>query len=117
MSDGRTGGVGEGIRSGVGILAAFKDAIEQTLAEAIERGDLSPERAKAAMLDAADRAQQVISEARERLDVVPRKEFDALAAEVVALRERLERVEGVRGGGGDVIGGPPPLPSGSIPVD
>ena len=35
-----------------------------------------------------------VDEARERLDFVPRKEFDALQTEVLELRQRLERLEG-----------------------
>jgi hypothetical protein len=41
----------------------------------------------------------VFGEARERLDVVPRREFDALKAEVEELRRRLDRLDG---GGGHV---------------
>ncbi len=41
------GGLTEGIRTGIGILAAVKETIEDTIQEAVERGDLSPERAAA----------------------------------------------------------------------
>jgi polyhydroxyalkanoate synthesis regulator phasin len=95
---GRTG-IGEGLRAGIGILAAFKDAIEETIEEAVQQNDLNPDRAKTALSGALERAQGVFDEARERLDVVPRREFDALKAEVEELRRRLDRLDG---GGGHV---------------
>jgi polyhydroxyalkanoate synthesis regulator phasin len=87
-------GISEGIRTGIGILTAFKEAIEETLEDAVKRGDLSPERAKSAMKEAADRVQETLEEARERVDFVPRKEFEALREEVAELRRRLGQVEG-----------------------
>ena len=84
----------EGIRTGIGILTAFKEAVEETLQEAVERGDLSPERAKQAMQGAADRLQAGIEDARDRFDVVTRSEFEALRDEVADLRARLARLEG-----------------------
>ncbi|HWK89418.1 MAG TPA: hypothetical protein VNP72_05460, partial [Longimicrobium sp.] len=78
----RRPGIGEGIRSGIGLLTAFKDAVEETIQEAMARGDLSPERARQALGDALARAQETVGEVRERLDVVPRRDFDALRAEV-----------------------------------
>lgn len=89
----RGGGIGEGIRTGIGVLAAFKDAIEETIDEAIARGDLSPERARAAVRDAADRVQTSLEDVRERLDVVSRKEFEALQVEAATLRRRVEALE------------------------
>jgi polyhydroxyalkanoate synthesis regulator phasin len=100
------GGIGEGIRTGLGILTAFKDAIEQTLEEAVERGDLTPERARQAMREAADRVQVGLEGARERLDFVSRREYDDLRAELAQLRERVARLEGGSG--------PEPRPSGII---
>lgn len=84
----------EGIRTGIGILTAFKEAVEETLQEAVDRGDLSPERAKQAMQGAADRLQAGIEDARDRFDVVTRREFEALRDEVADLRSRLSRLEG-----------------------
>ncbi|CAA9302885.1 MAG: hypothetical protein AVDCRST_MAG68-604 [uncultured Gemmatimonadetes bacterium] len=87
-------GIGEGIRTGLGVLTAFKEAVEETLQEAVDRGDLKPERAKQALTDALSRAQGAVGGAvgdvRERLDWVSRKEFDELRAEVAELRHRLE---------------------------
>ncbi len=92
--------IGEGIRSGVGVLAAFKEAIEETIQEANARGDLSPDRAKQFLGDALHRAQETVGEVRERLEWVPRKEFEALQAEVAELRRRLDALGG-RGTGGE----------------
>jgi polyhydroxyalkanoate synthesis regulator phasin len=103
--------LGEGIRSGIGVLAAFKEAIEETIQEASARGDLSPERAKELLGSALHRAQDAAGEVRDRLDLVPRRDFDALREEVALLRARLDGLEG-RGG---VLGpgsSPPPSPEG-----
>jgi polyhydroxyalkanoate synthesis regulator phasin len=108
MAEERSGGIGEGIRTGIGILNAFKEAIEETLEEAIARGEMSPERARIAMREAAERLQTSVGEARERFDFVSRREHEALQQEVAELRGRLDRLER----GGDV----PRLGSG-IPVD
>jgi polyhydroxyalkanoate synthesis regulator phasin len=91
--------IGEGLRAGIGILSAFRDAIEETIEEAVERNDLNPDRAKTALSGALERAQGVFEDVRERVDVVPRREFDALKAEVEELRRRLDRLDG---GGGQV---------------
>jgi polyhydroxyalkanoate synthesis regulator phasin len=89
----QSGAIGEGLRAGLGILTAFKDVIEETIQEAVDRGDLAPDRARQAMKDAARRLQEGFDETRERLDMVPRAEFDRLRAEVEALRDRIERME------------------------
>ena len=88
------GGIGDGIRTGIGILSAFKDAIEETLEEAVKRGDLSPERAGQTMRDAAQKVQESFDGARERFDFVSKAEYDELKAEVALLRERVARLEG-----------------------
>ena len=87
-------GIGEGIRTGIGVLTAFKEAVEETLQEAVDRGDLKPERAKQALTDALSRAQGAVGDVRERLDFVSRKEFDDLRAEVAELRARLDGSSG-----------------------
>ena len=91
--------VSEGIRQGIGVLSAFRDALEETINEAKERGDLSPDRAKQVMSDALHKAQEAAGGARERLDFVAQKEFDALRAEVERLRARVQILE--RAGGAD----------------
>ena len=86
--------VSDGIKQGIGVLSAFRDALEETINEARERGDLSPERAREAMKGALHRAQEAAEGARERLDFVSQKEFDALAERVAALEKRLEGTAG-----------------------
>lgn len=98
--------VREGIRAGLGILSALKDAVEETVQDMLDRGELSPERAREAVRTTMDRAQAAFDDARVRLDFVPRREFEALQAEVAELRRR---VEGLRQGGGGT-------PAADIPV-
>lgn len=112
MTDEKRGTVSEGIRTGVGILAAFRDAVEETLQEVMDRGDLSPERARATMRDAAQRLTMSLEEARERLDLVPRRELELLREEVEELRARVDRLEA---GGAAAEGSQ--SPSEPIPVD
>jgi polyhydroxyalkanoate synthesis regulator phasin len=100
------GGIGEGIRTGLGILNAFKEAIEETLDDAVKRGDLTPDRAKQTMREAADRIQGTFDGARERFDFVSRREHDELKGELGLLRDRVARLEGAPA--------PPPEPSGII---
>jgi len=83
----------EGIRQGIGVLSAFKDALEETIQEARERGDLSSDRAKGVMKDALAKAQSAADDARERFDFVQQKEFDRLRETVEELRERLAALE------------------------
>ncbi len=94
MTEQRSGGIAEGIRTGIGMIAAFKDALEESLDEAIARGDLSPERARNVVRDTANRVQSTLGEARERLELVSRREFDSLRLEVEELRARLDQAEG-----------------------
>ncbi len=90
MSEEKRTGFSDGVRQGLGVLSAFKEAIEETLSEARERGDLNPERARSAMRSALHRAQEVAGDARERLDFVNRKEFEALRDRVDELWRRFE---------------------------
>ena len=86
--------VRDGIQAGLGILGALKDAVEETVQEMLDRGELSPERAREAVRTTMDRAQATFDEARTRLDFVPRRDFDALQADVEALRRRVDALEG-----------------------
>ena len=87
-------GTREGFRAWLGVLDAFKEAIEETIEEVRQRGAPSPERAREAMRSTMKRAQAAMGEARERLDLVPRREFDALREEVAELRRRVSDLEG-----------------------
>ena len=83
----------DGIKQGIGVLSAFKEAIEETIQDARDRGDLSGDRAKGVMKDALGRAQAAASGAREKLDFVNQAEVTALRAELAALKNRLEVLE------------------------
>ena len=48
--------VREGIRAGLGILSALKDAIEETVQDMRDRGELSQERAREAVRTTMERA-------------------------------------------------------------
>ena len=82
-----------GIRQGIGMLTALKDAIEESLNEARERGDLTPERAREVIRTTLDKAQAKAGEAKDALDFVKQKEFDALKTVVDNVKVRLGRVE------------------------
>ena len=101
--------VSDGIKQGIGVLSAFRDAVEETINEARQRGDISSDRAKEVMKSALDRAQEAAEGARERLDFVSQKEFDALSGKVDAVLERLDRLEASMGpsGGGSTPGADP----------
>jgi polyhydroxyalkanoate synthesis regulator phasin len=84
----------DGIKQGIGVLSAIKDALEETIQEARERGDLSTDRAKSVMKDALERAQSAASGARERLDFAHQGELEALRAQVEGLQNRIVHLEG-----------------------
>lgn len=84
-------------RSAIDALGAVRDEVEHAIEDLRSREDLSPDRARDAVRDAMRRAQDAMEDARERIDFVPRREFDDLRAEVVELRGRVEALEG--GGG------------------
>ncbi len=95
-------GIGDGIRTGVGVLNAFRQAIEETISEAMEgSGEVTPERARALMKEATSRVQHSLEETRERLDFVSRRELDELRREVSALRGRVVALEGGGASGTD----------------
>ena len=85
--------VSDGIKQGIGVLSAFKDALEETINEARERGDLSSDKAKDVMKTALNKAQEAAEGARERLDFVSQKEFDTLGQAVDAVRDRVSALE------------------------
>ncbi len=89
----RTDSIKGGIRQGMSMLSAMKDAIEETLSEARERGDLTPERAQEVMRSTLEKAQARAGEAREAFDFVKQKDFDGLKGVVDELKERVKGVE------------------------
>jgi polyhydroxyalkanoate synthesis regulator phasin len=99
-------GIKEGVRAITGFLAALKDAIDETIRDARDSGDLDPDRAKQAMKSTMKRAADVVGDAADRIDFVPRKDLEQLREDVEALRARVTDLEAKVGGG----------PS-SIPID
>jgi polyhydroxyalkanoate synthesis regulator phasin len=93
-------GIKEGVRAITGFLAALKDAIEETIRDVRDTGDLDPNRAKEAMKSTMKRAQEAVDNVADRLDVISRKEFEALREEVAALRLRVTDLENRPGGSG-----------------
>jgi hypothetical protein len=104
----------EGLRAGIGILSALKDAIEETVQDMADRGELSEDRAREAVRTTMARVQSAFDDARVRFDFVPRREFEALKAEVADMRSRLARHEaahpGPAGAGGAARPGSGPQP-------
>ena len=89
----RTDSIKGGIRQGLSMLNAMKDAIEETLSEARERGDLTPERAKEVMRSTLEKAQARAGEAREAFDFVKQKDFDGLKGVVDGIKEKVKGIE------------------------
>jgi polyhydroxyalkanoate synthesis regulator phasin len=89
----RRGRMGDGIRQGIGVLSAFKDALEETIQEARDRGDLSTDRAKEVMKDALVKAQAAAEGAKDRLDFAHQTDLEALEAAVASLRSRVAELE------------------------
>jgi polyhydroxyalkanoate synthesis regulator phasin len=105
------GGVGDGVRTGIGILSAVRDALEETFGELLEGSDLSADRARQLVRDAGQRVQSGLEEARVRLDFVPREELEQLRREMAELKRRVDLLERSGSGGGD----PPRLGVDEIP--
>lgn len=90
--------VSDGIRQGMSVLNAMKDAIEETIKEAKERGDLSQERAKEVMKSGLAKAQKRMESAREAFEFVSQNDFEELRTKVDELKARLLNVERKVGG-------------------
>jgi len=80
------------------VLNAMKDAIEETIKEAKERGDLSQERAKEVMKSGLAKAQKRMESAREAFEFVSQNDFEELHTKVDELKARLLNVERKVGG-------------------
>ena len=87
------GKVSDGIKQGIGVLSAFKDALEETIQEAKDRGDISTERAKDVMKSALHKAQEAAGEAKDRLDLVTQKDFDGLKDAVDVIKDKVSGLE------------------------
>ena len=99
---GRRKSMGDGIKEGLGVLSAFKDALEETIQEARERGDLSSDRAKEVMKDTLGKAQTAAEGARDRLGFATKADLESVHDAVDSMKVRLgeleERVFGVSKG-------------------
>ena len=85
--------MGDGIKEGLGVLSAFRDALEETIQEARDRGDLSTDRAKEVMKETLGRAQTAAAEARGRLDFATQAELETVKSAVDAMQDRLKELE------------------------
>ena len=85
--------MGDGIKQGIGVLSAFRDALEETIQEARDRGDISTERAKEVMKDALDKAQTAGERARDRLDFANQTDMEAVKGAIDAVRQRVSDLE------------------------
>ena len=92
---GKKEGIRDGIRQGLGVLSAFKEAIEETIAEARERGDLSTDHAKDVMRGALDKAQAAAGSARDRFDFVTQLDFESLRDRMSDLASRVAALDGL----------------------
>ena len=89
----RSGRMGDGIRQGIGVLNAFKDALEETIQEARERGDLSTDRAKEVMKETLEKAQTAAGEAKDKLDFANQAEVEAVRGAIDSIQERVSALE------------------------
>jgi len=80
-------------RAGLGILSDLRDALEEVIAEARDRGDLSAERAREAFRNVVTRARDAAGEAKERLDFATQGELQEVRDAVAELKVRLENLE------------------------
>jgi polyhydroxyalkanoate synthesis regulator phasin len=75
---------------GLGILSTIREALDEVIAEAREKGGMSAERAREAVRGAMSRARDV---AGERLDLATRQELQEVKDLVAELKVRLENLE------------------------
>jgi hypothetical protein len=88
----------EGVRSISGMLGALKEAIEETFDELRGVNTTTPPPSDQAADEppaeesssAFRKAQETVEEVRDRFDFITRREFEALRAQVEALRSRLD---------------------------
>jgi polyhydroxyalkanoate synthesis regulator phasin len=80
-------------REGLGILSSIKDALEEVIAEARDKGGVSAEKARDVVRGAMARAKDAAGEARERLDLVTHQDLQQIREAVDELKVRLENLE------------------------
>lgn len=85
--------MGDGIRQGIGVLSAFKDALEETIQEARDRGDLSTDRAKEVMKEALGKAHDAAEGAKTRLDFATQVDMDSVRVTLDSMKRRLGELE------------------------
>jgi polyhydroxyalkanoate synthesis regulator phasin len=91
-----------GIKQGLGILSALKDAIEETIQDARDRGDLNPDRARDLVKKALGRAQDAAGDARSRLEELKERELPSVREAVEDLKRRVAKLEDEVGGAAGV---------------
>jgi polyhydroxyalkanoate synthesis regulator phasin len=77
-------------REGVGILSTIREALDEVIAEAREKGGVSAERAREAVRGAMAKARDV---AGDRLDLATRQELQEVRDGLAELKVRLENLE------------------------
>jgi polyhydroxyalkanoate synthesis regulator phasin len=84
---------GESEKEGLGILSSLKDALEDVISDAREKGGPSAERALRSVQAAVSRARDAAGEARGRIDFASEDQLGELRDVVSDLKARLERLE------------------------
>jgi polyhydroxyalkanoate synthesis regulator phasin len=80
-------------REGIGILSTLREALDEVINEARDKGGMNAERAREAMKVAMNRARVAAEEARERLDFATEQDVQELRDAVAELKVRLENLE------------------------
>jgi hypothetical protein len=83
----------EGGQAGLGILSTLKDALDEVLAEAREKGGTGAGKAREAVRGTMARARDMAEEAKERLDFASRQELEDVRNALAELKVRLENLE------------------------
>jgi polyhydroxyalkanoate synthesis regulator phasin len=77
-------------QGGLGFLSTIREALDDVIAEAREKGEMSAERAREAVRGAMGRARDV---AGDRLDLATRQELHELKDQIAELKVRLGNLE------------------------
>ena len=80
----------DGGREGLGMLSTIREALDEVIAEAREKGGVSAERAREALRNAVVKARDV---AGDRLDLATRQELQEVRDALAELKVRLENLE------------------------